>query len=101
MLEAFRGCGRGRRAAAASAGRLRDETGTSGLAALVERLKPGGAARRRLGPFDHDEVAEVLDLSAGWFAAAPRGLLAVVGGTSASPGLAPVRSDCSPQGPRQ
>src|SRR4029453_531251 len=31
-----------------------------GLVALVERLDPSGAARRRLGPLNRDEVAKVL-----------------------------------------
>jgi WD40 repeat protein/DNA-binding SARP family transcriptional activator len=32
------------------------------LAALVERVDPGAVARRRLGPFEQDEVAQVLGL---------------------------------------
>ena len=43
-------------------GAYRDEPATPGLAALIERLDPSGAARRRLGPFDQDEVAQVLGL---------------------------------------
>jgi WD40 repeat protein/DNA-binding SARP family transcriptional activator len=43
-------------------GVYRDEAATPALAALVERLEPGGASRRRLGPFDQDEAAQVLGL---------------------------------------
>jgi YVTN family beta-propeller protein len=43
-------------------GVYRQEAATPGLAALVERLDPTGAGRRRLGPFDRDEVAQVLSL---------------------------------------
>jgi WD40 repeat protein/DNA-binding SARP family transcriptional activator len=55
-------------AAAASTQRLlvlgayRDEAAPPELAALVERLDPGGAGRRRLGPLDQDEVIQVLAL---------------------------------------
>jgi WD40 repeat protein/DNA-binding SARP family transcriptional activator len=55
-------------AAAAAAQRLlvlgtyRDEAATPELAALVQRLDPGGAGRRRLGPLNQDEVAKVLGL---------------------------------------
>jgi DNA-binding SARP family transcriptional activator len=38
----------------------RDEAAGGELAALVERLDPGGAARGRLGPLNRDEVAKVL-----------------------------------------
>jgi hypothetical protein len=41
-------------------GVYRDEAAGGELAALVERLDPGGAARRRLGPLNRDEVAKVL-----------------------------------------
>ena len=43
-------------------GAYRDEAATPPLAALVKRLDPDGATRRRLGPFDQDEVAQVLGL---------------------------------------
>jgi predicted ATPase len=43
-------------------GAYRDEAATPELAALVERLDPGGAGRRRLGPLDQDEVIQVLAL---------------------------------------
>ena len=43
-------------------GAYRDEATTPGLAALVERLDPGGDRHRQLGPFDQDEVAKVLGL---------------------------------------
>jgi DNA-binding SARP family transcriptional activator/type II secretory pathway predicted ATPase ExeA len=43
-------------------GVYRDGAATPELAALVERLHPGGAGRRRLGPLDHDEVTQVLAL---------------------------------------
>ena len=63
VLEALAGL-----AAAAATRRLlvlgayRDEAATPELAALVERLDPGGGRRRRLGPLDRDEVAQVLGL---------------------------------------
>jgi WD40 repeat protein/DNA-binding SARP family transcriptional activator len=54
-------------------GVYRQEEATPGLTALVERLDPSGASRRRLGPFDPDEVAQVLALyqseQASWGAA--------------------------------
>jgi len=37
-----------------------DEATTAGLAGLVERLDPDGTGRRRLGPLNRDEVANVL-----------------------------------------
>jgi WD40 repeat protein/DNA-binding SARP family transcriptional activator len=37
-----------------------DEAATAGLAGLVERLDPDGTGRRRLGPLNRDEVANVL-----------------------------------------
>jgi WD40 repeat protein/DNA-binding SARP family transcriptional activator len=43
-------------------GAYRDEAAPPPLAALVGRLDPSGATRRRLGPFGYDEVAEVLGL---------------------------------------
>jgi WD40 repeat protein/DNA-binding SARP family transcriptional activator len=43
-------------------GAYRDEAATPPLAELVQRLDPDGATRRRLGPFDQDEVAQVLGL---------------------------------------
>jgi WD40 repeat protein/DNA-binding SARP family transcriptional activator len=43
-------------------GAYREEAAPPPLAALVGRLDPSGAARRRLGPFGHDEVAQVLGL---------------------------------------
>jgi len=43
-------------------GAYREEAATPELAALAEQLDPSGAGRRRLGPFDHDEVAQVLAL---------------------------------------
>jgi WD40 repeat protein/DNA-binding SARP family transcriptional activator len=43
-------------------GAYRDEAATPPLAALVKRLDPDGATRRRLGPLNQDEVAEVLGL---------------------------------------
>jgi WD40 repeat protein/DNA-binding SARP family transcriptional activator len=43
-------------------GAYRDEAATPTLVALVQRLDPGGAGRRRLGPLDQDEVAQVLGL---------------------------------------
>jgi peptide/nickel transport system substrate-binding protein len=45
-------------------GAYREEAITPGLAALVERLDPSGAARRRLGPFGREEVAQALSLYA-------------------------------------
>ena len=41
-------------------GAYRDEAAGVELAGLVERLDPDGAARRRLGPLNRDEVAKVL-----------------------------------------
>jgi WD40 repeat protein/DNA-binding SARP family transcriptional activator len=41
-------------------GAYQDEAATVELAAVVERLDPGGAGRRRLGPLTRDEVAKVL-----------------------------------------
>jgi WD40 repeat protein len=41
-------------------GAYRKEAAAVELAALVERLDPSGAARRRLGPLNRDEVAKVL-----------------------------------------
>jgi WD40 repeat protein/DNA-binding SARP family transcriptional activator len=46
-------------------GAYRDEAATPPLAALVQRLDPSGAGRRRLGPFDQDEVAQALGLYEG------------------------------------
>jgi WD40 repeat protein/DNA-binding SARP family transcriptional activator len=43
-------------------GAYRDEAAPPALAALVRRLDSSGAARRRLGPFGQDEVAQVLGL---------------------------------------
>jgi WD40 repeat protein/DNA-binding SARP family transcriptional activator len=43
-------------------GAYREEAASAELAGLVERLDPSGAARRRLGPFGRDEVAQVLSL---------------------------------------
>jgi DNA-binding SARP family transcriptional activator len=43
-------------------GAYRDEAATPELAGLVQRLDPGGEGRRRLGPLDQDEVAQVLGL---------------------------------------
>jgi hypothetical protein len=43
-------------------GAYREEAATAGLAGLVERLEPSGAAHRRLGPFGREEVAQVLSL---------------------------------------
>ena len=43
-------------------GTYREEAATAELAGLVERLDPSGAAHRRLGPFDREEVTEVLSL---------------------------------------
>jgi WD40 repeat protein/DNA-binding SARP family transcriptional activator len=43
-------------------GAHRQEEAPPALAALAERLDPGGAACRRLGPLDQDEVAQVLAL---------------------------------------
>jgi WD40 repeat protein/DNA-binding SARP family transcriptional activator len=51
----------------------RDEAAAGGAAALVERLDPSGAARRRLGRLNRDEVAKVLAIygaeAAAWEAA--------------------------------
>jgi WD40 repeat protein/DNA-binding SARP family transcriptional activator len=41
-------------------GIYRDEAAAAKVAALVQRLDPSGAARRRLGPLSRDEVAKVL-----------------------------------------
>jgi WD40 repeat protein/DNA-binding SARP family transcriptional activator len=41
-------------------GAYRDEAAAAKVAALVQRLDPSGAARRRLGPLSRDEVAKVL-----------------------------------------
>jgi DNA-binding SARP family transcriptional activator len=41
-------------------GIYQDEAAAVELAAVVERLDPGGAGRRRLGPLTRDEVAKVL-----------------------------------------
>jgi DNA-binding SARP family transcriptional activator len=41
-------------------GTYRDEAAAAKVAALVQRLDPSGAARRRLGPLSRDEVAKVL-----------------------------------------
>jgi WD40 repeat protein/DNA-binding SARP family transcriptional activator len=46
-------------------GAYQDEAASSGPAALVARLDPGGAAWRRLGPLGQDEVAQVLALYEG------------------------------------
>jgi len=43
-------------------GAYRDDAATAGLAGLVERLGPSGAAHRRLGPFGREEVTQVLGL---------------------------------------
>jgi WD40 repeat protein/DNA-binding SARP family transcriptional activator len=43
-------------------GAYRDEAAAPTLAELVQRLDPGGATRRRLGPLNQDEVALVLAL---------------------------------------
>jgi hypothetical protein len=43
-------------------GAYREEAATAGLAGLVERLEPSGAAHRRLGPVGREEVAQVLSL---------------------------------------
>jgi WD40 repeat protein len=43
-------------------GTYRQEKTSSTLNALVERLGPSGVGRRRLGPFNEDEVAQVLGL---------------------------------------
>jgi hypothetical protein len=54
--------------AAAATGRLlilgtyRQEAASPELAAWFERLDPGAVGRRRLGPFDQEEVAQVLGL---------------------------------------
>ena len=56
-------CGRGRHAAAAGARRLpRRGSYARACCGWSERLDPGGAAHRRLGPFGQDEVAQVLSL---------------------------------------
>jgi WD40 repeat protein/DNA-binding SARP family transcriptional activator len=46
-------------------GAYRDEAASSGLAGLIGRLDPSGAAWRRLGPLGQDEVAQVLALYEG------------------------------------
>jgi WD40 repeat protein/DNA-binding SARP family transcriptional activator/energy-coupling factor transporter ATP-binding protein EcfA2 len=43
-------------------GAYRDEVAPPPLAELVQRLDPDGTTRQRLGPFDQDEVAQVLGL---------------------------------------
>jgi WD40 repeat protein/DNA-binding SARP family transcriptional activator len=43
-------------------GAYRDEAATANLVDLVDRLDPGGGARRCLAPLDRDEVAQVLVL---------------------------------------
>jgi DNA-binding SARP family transcriptional activator len=43
-------------------GAYQEEAAPPPLAALVQRLDPGGATRQRLGSFDQDEVAQVLAL---------------------------------------
>jgi len=43
-------------------GAYRDQLATPQLAALVQQLDPDGGGRRRLGPLDQDEVAQVLGL---------------------------------------
>ena len=66
MLEALAGL-----AAEAVARRLlvlgtyREEPAPAGLAGLVERIDPNGAAQRRLGPFDREQVPQVLSLREG------------------------------------
>ena len=41
-------------------GTYREEPAPAGLAGLVERIDPNGAAQRRLGPFDREQVPQVL-----------------------------------------
>jgi peptide/nickel transport system substrate-binding protein len=46
-------------------GAYREEPASAGLAMLVERLDPSGAAQRRLGPFGREQVPQVLSLQQG------------------------------------
>jgi DNA-binding SARP family transcriptional activator/energy-coupling factor transporter ATP-binding protein EcfA2 len=46
-------------------GAYRDEAASPPLAALLKRLDPDGATRRRLGPFGQNEVAQILGLYEG------------------------------------
>jgi peptide/nickel transport system substrate-binding protein len=46
-------------------GAYREEPASAGLAGLVERLDPSGAAQRRLGPFGREQVPQVLSLQQG------------------------------------
>jgi DNA-binding SARP family transcriptional activator/energy-coupling factor transporter ATP-binding protein EcfA2 len=66
-------------------GAYREEAASSGLAGLLGRLDPAGAAWRRLGPLGQDEVAQVLALYEGEQAAraAAGAVLEATGGVPA------------------
>jgi DNA-binding SARP family transcriptional activator/type II secretory pathway predicted ATPase ExeA len=67
-------------------GAYRKQAATGALAALLQRLDPGGDSRWRLGPFDKGEVAQVLGLY-GTEQVAKAAAGAVLDATGGLPGL--------------